>query len=203
MRILCADEWAVHLLPCNSSRLKWFGRHCTAILKASPSRHWHQSCDEVSPRRFPSLCCTCTFQVSMYMYSTRYVYMHNAIKRICEVLCCFINEMNAWLGGEDKSPLQEGSKAKKQLPYLLQNSGGSNGSEEVKNLAIMSHIIIGTLVLKIVCVKFYNYVNHCGSNVPIWMSMFILAFVLVRWPSHALSCLVYVFFLCCEWEPTG
>ena len=102
--------------------------------------------------------------------------------------------MDAWLGGKIKAHCRKVAKQKKQLPYLLQNSGGSNGSEEVKNLAIMSHIIIGTLALKIVCVKFYNYFNHCGSNVPIWMSMFILAFVLVRWPSHALSCLVYVFF---------
>ena len=48
---------------------------------------------------------------AMYMYSTRYVYMHNAIKG--SVKCYAVSSMKWMLGwGEDKSPLQEGSKAK-------------------------------------------------------------------------------------------
>ena len=56
----------------------------------------------------------------------------------------------------------------------------------------MSHIIIGTLVLKIVCVKFYNYVNHCGSNVPIWMSMLIFLFPCICAGSMAKPCMLYL-----------
>lgn len=112
--ILCAEEWAVHLLPCNSSRLKWLARHCTA----RPPPCFYQVDIDINHVKKSPLGAFRPFGVpfkfpcnAMYMYSTRYVYMHYAIKG--SVKCYAVSSMKWMLGwGEDKSPLQEGSKAK-------------------------------------------------------------------------------------------